>query len=54
MKQKKQTEKKLSLNKLQMTKVTNLRSIVGGAGHEEQLEGGNDNTITFPTDKLNK
>lgn len=53
MKRKKQTEKKLSLNKLQMTKITNLRSIVGG-GHEEQLEGGNDNTITFPTDKLNK
>lgn len=52
MKQKKEQKKqqKLSLNKLRMTKINNLRVITGGLGGNN-LEDDNDNTITFPTDK---
>lgn len=52
---KRQTEKKLSLKKLQMTKINNLKVITGGNGGNNALGNGdgNDNTFTFPTMKTN-
>ena len=50
---KKQTEKKLSLKKLQMTKINNLKVITGGSNALGIEGNGNDNTFTFPTMKTN-
>lgn len=56
MKQKKQTEKKLSLRKLQMTKIANPQTIKGGNGNNILgLDDGNTgDTITLPTLKTDK
>lgn len=46
MKQRKQNEKKLSLKKLQITKITKPNSIKGG-----DVDYKTDNTATYPTAK---
>lgn len=48
MKKKKQSQKKLSLEKLQITKIVNPRSIKGGLGTNPGLGNGGD-TKTDPT-----
>lgn len=54
MKQKKQTEKKLSLKKLQMTKINNLQTIKGGSDINPVFgidDNNGDDTGTRPTRK---